>query len=68
MDVADYVLWRKTGGTPDAYNTWRTNFGDTLGSGSSVTAALPLSSAIPEPTSALLFLSFAGIGIWRHPR
>jgi hypothetical protein len=39
MDGADYVLCRKTGGNPAGYNTWRTNFGATLGSGSSVTAA-----------------------------
>ena len=23
IDAADYVVWRKNGGTPQAYNTWR---------------------------------------------
>ena len=32
VDAADYVVWRKTDGTPADYNTWRTNFGQTVGS------------------------------------
>jgi T5SS/PEP-CTERM-associated repeat protein/autotransporter-associated beta strand protein len=67
VDAADYVVWRKNpgafGGDPAGYDTWRANFGATLGSGS---AALPMSSAIPEPTRALLILSFAAMGVWRH--
>jgi amidase len=69
VDAADYVVWRKGLGTTytqDDYNDWAANFGSTLGSGSSQLAALPLSPAIPEPTSALLLLSFAAIGVWRH--
>jgi hypothetical protein len=27
VDTADYVVWRKTGGTPDQYAAWRANFG-----------------------------------------
>jgi probable HAF family extracellular repeat protein len=65
VDAADYVVWRKTDGTQTGYNTWRAHFGEISGSGS---AAPPPTSAIPEPTSALLFLSFAVIGVWRHPR
>jgi hypothetical protein len=58
VDAADYVVWRKNpagfGGDPAGYNTWRTNFGRTSGSGSGVG-----SSAVPEPgTAALLILSF----------
>jgi hypothetical protein len=66
VDAADYVVWRKGLGTvynQNDFNVWRANFGATLGSGS---ATLSLSSAIPEPTSALLVLSFAAMGVWRH--
>jgi acetyl esterase/lipase len=65
VDAADYVVWRKTDGTSEAYSLWRANFGATIGSGSSLSATLPLSSAVPEPTSAILFLSFAAVGVSR---
>jgi hypothetical protein len=71
VDAADYVAWRKGLGTTytqDDYNTWAANFGVTLGSGSLQFTALPLSSVIPEPRSALLFFSFAAIGVWRRRR
>jgi hypothetical protein len=50
VDAADYVVWRKTDGTPTGYNLWRTNFGRTSGSGSSLTAG----AAVPEPSTMLL--------------
>jgi hypothetical protein len=49
VDAADYVVWRKTNGTQAGYNLWRTNFGRTSGSGSSLTA-------VPEPSNFLLAL------------
>ena len=52
VDAADYVMWRKNDGSPEGYNTWRTNFGRTLGSG----AALASSAAVPEPASFALLL------------
>lgn len=27
VDAADYIVWRKNGGTQDGYDTWRANFG-----------------------------------------
>ncbi len=65
VDMADYVLWRNGGplqneisdvGTVTAqdYDDWRSHFGNTSGSGSG--SALRSSSAVPEPTSALLAL------------
>jgi hypothetical protein len=50
VDAADYVVWRKSDNSPSGYNTWRTNFGRTSGSG----AALGASAAVPEPSSAIL--------------
>jgi uncharacterized protein YjbI with pentapeptide repeats len=64
VDTADFVAWRKNDGTPAGFDTWRANFGATLGSSSSQ-FALP---AVPEPTSVLLLLSFAATGVWRHRR
>jgi autotransporter-associated beta strand protein len=60
VDAADYVLWRKGGplqnevdtpGTVNAadYTAWRARFGNTSGSGSSLTSA-----AVPEPTTIAL--------------
>ena len=54
VDGADFVVWRN-GGSPDSsqagYNLWRSKFGNTSGSGSSVGSA---AGAVPEPTSALI--------------
>jgi hypothetical protein len=44
VDAADYVVWRETDGSPEAYTTWRVNFGRTAGSSSS-------SATIPEPAA-----------------
>jgi autotransporter-associated beta strand protein len=64
VDAADYVYWRKTGGPPADYTTWRTNFGRTLaaGAGSSSPFPLPpsdLDSAVPEPPAFALVLTAA---------
>jgi probable HAF family extracellular repeat protein len=61
VDAADYVIWRKTGGTQQGYNTWRTNFGRTAGSGatagpaSTAGATGSASAAVPEPRALVLF-------------
>jgi hypothetical protein len=61
VNAADYVLWRKNpsayGGDPAGYNTWRANFGDPPGSGSSLGG----SGAVPEP-GFLGLLSCAAVG------
>jgi hypothetical protein len=56
VDAADYVVWRKSDGTPAGYDKWRANFGASLGlsSGSMLPSAEPLSSAIPEPSAICL--------------
>jgi arabinan endo-1,5-alpha-L-arabinosidase len=62
VNAADYVFWRKTGGFPDDYTAWRTNFGTTLGPGSAATGGTPSGSSaptVPEPCSYFL----ASIGL-----
>jgi hypothetical protein len=56
VDAADYVVWRKTDGSQAGYELWRTNFGRSVGSGSS------LSGAVPEPGSSSLVLA-AAVGL-----
>jgi hypothetical protein len=75
VNAADYVAWRNNEGTnnglpndphggtigDDQYNTWRDNFGQSAGSGSS--------AAIPEPTTVslgMLALGTAGIAALRR--
>jgi hypothetical protein len=50
VDAADYVVWRKTDGTPAGYNVWRTRFGQPVGSGAGANAV------VPEPGTAILFM------------
>ena len=57
VDAADYVVWRKTDGTPAGYNAWRTHFGQPAGSGSVASA----NATVPEPTT-LVMLIVAAVG------
>ena len=52
VDAADYVVWRKTDGTPAGYTLWRSHFGQTAGSGSDANS----NAAIPEPTTLVLLM------------
>jgi hypothetical protein len=58
VDAADYVVWRKTDGTPAGFNLWRSNFGEMAGVGAGVTTDAG-ASAVPEPSSLLLGLPAA---------
>jgi probable HAF family extracellular repeat protein len=58
VDAADYVVWRKNGGTPAGYNAWRTHFGQTAGSGSGANT----NAAVPEPVTCLLLM--CGVAGW----
>jgi hypothetical protein len=75
VDAADYVIWRKTDGSPAGYTAWRTNFGLTGGGAESTFrvgsivfdtsagagAGIGLSS-VPEPGTGWLFvLGFGGV-------
>jgi hypothetical protein len=59
VNAADYVVWRKTDGTPAGFNAWRANFGETAGAGAD--------SAVPEP-STLLLISIAVAAHWMSNR
>jgi T5SS/PEP-CTERM-associated repeat protein len=66
VDAADYVVWRKTDGSQSGYDSWRTNFGRTAGSGSSATAGLSSSASIPEPSGILMLLTASFAGLYRR--
>ncbi|MEX2310347.1 MAG: hypothetical protein WD738_22455 [Pirellulales bacterium] len=60
VDAADYVVWRKTDGTPVGYEKWRTHFGETAGDSSSTGSG---SASVPEPATWFLGLSLAAVGL-----
>ncbi len=64
VDAADYVVWRKNNGTQEGYDSWRTNFGRTSGSGSGALADV----AVPEPASLALCGVILGILAVRRVR
>jgi hypothetical protein len=66
VDAGDYVAWRKGLGTIYTqvdFNTWRANFGQAAGAGSSAD-----SSHVPEPSAMCLILATAAIVTFRRPR
>ena len=52
VDTGDYVVWRKTDGTQDGYDTWRVHFGQTAGSGADANTT----AAVPEPATCVLLV------------
>ncbi len=64
VDTADYVVWRKTDGTPESYNIWRTHFGESIGGGAAASGSD--SVAVPEPHSLSLWV-LALVGLLAVP-
>jgi hypothetical protein len=68
VDTADYIVWRRSIGTEDGYNQWRSHFGASLGGGGSVVGSV---GPVPEPnTIALAWMvcsAAASVG-WRRFR
>lgn len=60
VDMADYVVWRKTDGSPQRYETWRSHYGNPPGAGSFVESSGPAN--IPEPAS-IFFVVTAACGL-----
>jgi hypothetical protein len=52
VDAADYVFWRKAGGSQQSYDVWRSHFGQTGGGGASTIA----NAAVPEPASTVMLI------------
>ncbi len=63
VDSRDYVVWRDTAGGPLNYSAWRSHFGMTYASGSSLGG-----SAVPEPASCVLLLVAGGFALSRRCR
>jgi hypothetical protein len=64
VDAADYIVWRKTDGTPGGYNLWRENFGNTAGSG----AGSGVQTAVPEPSAFSMALVSCLFWFVQQPR
>jgi hypothetical protein len=72
VDGADYVVWRKNGGTQAEFDEWRANFGATQGSGGGSSVAPPSNesnSAVPEPAAmGLVVIACTLVQFLRHAR
>jgi hypothetical protein len=55
VNAADYVVWRKRGGSPQDYLDWREHFGAASGGGSANAGAAP----VPEPAGGVLIAAAA---------
>lgn len=65
VDAADYIVWRKNGGSEAEYNLWRANFGATASGGSGVLDDSSTNTAVPEPSSLLMLILGAALGSGR---
>lgn len=61
VNAADYVFWRKNGGSQASYNLWRANFGRLAGGAGT---NLNSSTSVPEPTTLImLIIGMVGFGL-----
>jgi hypothetical protein len=58
VDAADYVVWRKTGGSEGEYETWREHFGESTFGGGSI--------SVPEPSIITQFAALFLLTGCRH--
>ena len=70
VDAADYVVWRKELGSPEAYNLWCAHFGEPGGGSGAIAldSSGVDSSPVPEPTSLFLCCIAAIVGVALTPR
>jgi Aspartyl protease len=59
VDTADYVVWRKNGGSQQDYLSWKTNFGGTLAGGGSASGS---TANVPEP-ACMVLIALASCGL-----
>jgi hypothetical protein len=64
VDAADYVVWRDTDGGQAGYDTWRANFGNSIGPGTGSDAL----TTVPEPGTSALILILIGSLLHRRIR
>jgi hypothetical protein len=62
VDTADYLVWRKGSGVAADFQTWKTNFGKKLSTGSSAIVA----ASVPEPSIVWPFLAMVAL-LGRRP-
>ncbi len=68
VNSADYVVWRKSDGSPSGYAAWRSHFGTpTVGGGQAT--AIPEPNALPLVSLAICFIlaAAAGTRVKRRP-
>ena len=66
VDAADFIVWRKFGGTPRYCFIWQTNFGSTAVVGSAQHVDSFTGESVPEPASRLMLIVAIGVGIWQR--
>ena len=54
VDAADYIVWRKLGGTQAEFNNWQSTFGTIVNGGAGGQSNSYESGNVPEPASALI--------------
>jgi uncharacterized protein YjbI with pentapeptide repeats len=60
VDAADYVVWRKQGGSPAQFATWRANFGQGRMGSAGAADELP-GRAVPEPSVVVLLVAVVSL-------
>ena len=68
VDVADYVLWRKTNGTPTGFDAWREHFGARAGTGSGAALGSADQGGVPEPATVVMLMIGAALRASRARR
>jgi hypothetical protein len=65
VNTADYVVWRKNGGSQAEFDAWRANFGETFAGSLKVSS---LSVPVPEPTGVVLVALLVANALGRRSR
>src|SRR5262249_28444449 len=71
VDATDYLVWRKnpaSNGGADGYNVWQAHFGMTVAGGAALGSGELMSTAVPEPSSAVCLSGVLLVFTRRHRR